>query len=565
MKNSPRPSRFLVFKRIGLLILALVLIECGLRLRQNLRSIIGGEPPILLSKDIVRILVAGDSISLVSGQNPNYVQHLEAFLNKNLLQKKFEVFNESIPAQTSDQIAQRIETLLTQYQPQIVIFMTGKSDYRGVKSIPSDFNSITSWFWDLQILKPRGLVLNQFRNWYYSFAKGPNTLMPLPDQQSLEDYVFPGSLFLPPPVLLSSELQLFNKAQEQEILGEIDELNALSIYKSLYEDKNQKSLFQIQPLRAFLLSKIISLDRSASRESFSELDRLVNISMSDKFKAIEGKGKLILAQGQAHRSARRNREATEILKKALHMDPTLWRAYDELGWINFEESDWHNCKSNFESSLKLQQGRFLRVVVSALEFCYRKSNALKQGIEFFNALLELTEEKAFVLSALARLESESGNLESARLHLEKVEKIEAKSNPRALYKGQLFFHLQSRNKTQLTKSFKAQSLQQSESYSDNTAKNLSFLNEKVRSFGATAVFMQYPNDRIETLEMVFWGSSTPPWIFDSRRMILDAMLRSGLSPEAFFYDDFEHLKNDGAVAVAVGLKEMITSQLLRKH
>lgn len=121
-------------QKIGLVIfgvfVCLVLLEGGLRLAAVAVSPRASGPRHDAAPGVLRIVCIGESTTFFGGED-SYPAQLEAVLGQRLKDKKVEVLNRGLPGTTSAVILAKLEGMLEEDRPDIVIAMIGVNEHRG--------------------------------------------------------------------------------------------------------------------------------------------------------------------------------------------------------------------------------------------------------------------------------------------------------------------------------------------------------------------------------------------------------------------------------------------------
>ncbi|MFA5100856.1 MAG: tetratricopeptide repeat protein, partial [Candidatus Omnitrophota bacterium] len=110
-------------------VFSVVILEAALRMGGWLTTFLreGRENLLLQDRERCRIVCLGDS-STIAGADESYPSQLERMLNDSAAGMKFTVINKGEPAVTTKHILSRIEGIIEEYEPNIVVAMMGGND-----------------------------------------------------------------------------------------------------------------------------------------------------------------------------------------------------------------------------------------------------------------------------------------------------------------------------------------------------------------------------------------------------------------------------------------------------
>ncbi len=497
-----------------------------------------------------RILCLGESTTALGGESA-YPWQLEEILNSKTTKVRFKVINKGLPARTTTDLLNQLESNIARYRPHAVVTMMGINDTPQYHFSANPFLANLQCFVnDLRVYKLFKLASAHLAARFHHRQDAPGDTQAAHSKE--KNGIFQEEESFKTPKEEQWIKALLEKSKEkyaiyEENLRDFQKENRLDEAKAISQ-RIQKIKMQISKL----YSQLAMWYRD--RELFDGAGELYKkaIEMDEQnARAFAGLGRVYRSQGKCA-------QAIVEFERAIAIDPKILWIYFDLGRCYAQEGEYKKAIDSYQAMLGLDQQNYWAYIELGewLKELKRNDEAEKTFLKAIDinprnylAYVKLTE----FYRGNARFVSEEELLRKAVLVNPSDEKL----------LNDLVLCFKHQGKEALAKEYARRAQRATTAkYHPLTVSNYNALAEKVRHHGIKLICMQYPLLDIKPLRHVLRAHKEV--IFLENKEKFEDVLETARYNEYFtdsFGGDFGHCTRKGNRLIAENLANAILTQL----
>jgi len=431
--------------------------------------------------DEVRILCIGESMTALGGRS-SYPSQLEDILNARDPSRRYRVINKGVPSTTSKDILDTIDSILTKYQPHIVLSMIGVNDIH---------------------VDPRTGRFSEF------FFRSLNTLRTFRFFKLLGQHI----------------KARLSRPSAAELSGEITNWNRETALKFDIENPDEAESLLVDVTDHIRLLETQS-QQATDKQEKADLEATL-------FKLKLRKEAYITATGRYYRSLKEFTRAITFLKDGLASTPGSYAIFIELGRCYSDQQDYETAMTYYRKALDVNRMSTLGWL--ELARCYSKLGRLDNVYEIYHKMLTNDVTDLNAVSNIGKWYADHDYHHEAEIALLKALSLNPGNYELNEELGELYFTMGEEEKSK--KYFEAaRTLKElSEKYLPSTIYHYNEIADAVFTHKARLICLQYPRRSIDTLKQIFW-SDYPIIFIDNKDNFNEALAREGYNE--YFSDSF---------------------------
>jgi tetratricopeptide (TPR) repeat protein len=497
-------------------------------------------------KGIYRILCLGESTTAMGGKD-SYPRQLEKILNGRSRGRKFSVINKGSIGVNSSFILTHLEDNLNEYNPDMVIVMTGTNDryikyYEGIK----DTNSLL--FKELRVYRLIKIIWVQFRN---RIHKSKETYDNQINNVCADDSIFKKQII---------EIDRNNK-DKYYVEIDRDDLNADSLDNKAYvsfggpayypqSEWRLKEGLKLYPRNEKIYLELghLYISKGEYNQAANLFKKVISINPAND-KAYVGLGSLYKMEGNYV-------QAEALFEKAIRLNHSNDVAYTSLGWICRDNDDYNSAKELFKKAIKLNPRNDSAYV--GLGWCYRYGDDPLLSEQSFKKAIELNPKNQRAYVELGWVYLSRGEY----LRAEELFKKALEFNPRSeRICRSLILLYKKMGKYELVQEYTKKVTSLGLNYSPVTQHNYLEMKNILSIRGIKLVCVQFPMRSIEPLKKIFEYQKGITFV-DNEKLFKDAVNKE-IYDEYFidmFAGDFGHCTSKGNRLLAEHIADVILEE-----